>query len=261
MNQSTVSYWLDQLRTRTGDPLFVRAGNGVQPTERAKVLLPEAEAALRHLDAMFATPDYDPKTDVGTFRIAATAVERNILLAPFLQHVLTQAPNLTIDFVQTGSHFQTVQALQNGTIDLCFMPPSDTATDGIMQRKLIQFRETVFFDPAYPLEEGNLDAFCARPQARIALGPDTSFTIDRRLAKMGRKRKIALQVPDFDSALALIKNSDLIVTLPDILPAPDLCTVNPPWPTSPIDIGMFWHARSQTSERHRYWRKVISKLR
>ena len=73
MNQSTISYWLEQLRARTGDPLFVRAGNGVQPTERAKALLPEAEAALRHLDAMFETPDYDPATDTGTLRISATA--------------------------------------------------------------------------------------------------------------------------------------------------------------------------------------------
>lgn len=38
MNQSTVSYWLDQMRHRLNDPLFVRAGNGVESTQRAKAI-------------------------------------------------------------------------------------------------------------------------------------------------------------------------------------------------------------------------------
>jgi DNA-binding transcriptional LysR family regulator len=257
MNQSTVSYWLDQLRARTGDPLFVRFGNGVIPTERAKLLFPEAEAALRHVEAMFTTPDYDPETDAGTFRIAATAVERTILIDPFLQIVRTTAPGLMIEVVQPGSAFQIMQKLQEGTLDLCFLPPGAQSGDGVMQRKLKSFHDLVFFDPEYPLEEGDLDAFCARPHARVALGPDASFAIDRRLAKLGRKRHVALQVSDFDSALALIKGTDIIVTLPDVFTTSGLSTIRPPWPTGLVDIGMFWHARSQTSARHSHWRKVL----
>lgn len=260
MNQSTVSYWLEHLRDRTGDPLFVRSGNGMQPTERARALLPEAEAALRHLDAMFETPVYDPSTDTGVFRIAATAVERSILVRPFLERVMKEAPGLTVEIVRPGSHFQTMQHLQQGTLDLCFMPAGDSGGDGVMQRKLLSFRDAVFFDPHYPLEAGDIDAFCARPHARVALGPDASFAIDQRLAKIGRKRSVALQVPDFDSALALIKGTQIIVTLPNILAPRGLSTVNPPWETRPVDLGMYWHARSQTSARHSYWRKVLANL-
>ena len=260
MNQSTVSYWLDQLRTRTGDPLFVRAGNGVTPTERAKALFPEAEAALRHAEAMFAAPNYDPSTDTGNFRIAATAAERVSLLAPLLQTVRTSAPGLTIEVPRPGSSFETMQQLQDGTLDLCFLPHGGEAGEGIMQRKLRSFRDVVFFDPQYPLEEGDMDAFCARPHARVALGPDASFAIDRRLAKMGLKRDVVLQVSDFDTALGLLKGTDIIVTLPDVLVAPSLAKVSPPWPTPAIDICMYWHARSQTSARHSYWRKILAEL-
>ena len=258
MNQSTVSYWLEQLRARTGDPLFVRSGNGVTPTERAKALFPEAEAALRHVEAMFATPDYDPATDKGTFRIAATAVERDILVRPYLRAVRSAAPNLTIDMVRPGSAFEIMQGLQQGTLDIGFLPLVEDAGDGIMQRKLTSFTDVVYFDPEHPLEEGDLDAFCARPHARVALGPDASFAIDRRLARMDRKRRVVLQTADFDSALALIRDTDIIVTLPDVLASPGLSTISPPWPTAKIDIGMFWHARSQTSARHSHWRKVLA---
>jgi len=257
MNQSTVSYWLDQLRARTGDPLFVRAGNGVTATERAKALFPEAEAALRHVEAMFATPDYDPASDTGTFRLAATAVERTILVQPFLQQVRASAPDLTVEMVRPGSAFQAIQNLQQGNLDLCFLPMLEEGGDGIMQRKLKSFQDVVYFDPDHPLAEGDLDAFCARPHARIALGPDANFAIDRRLAKMGRKRNVLLQVSDFDSAFALVKGTDIIITLPNVLSAPGLAKINPPWPTSSMDFGMFWHARSQTSARHSYWRKVL----
>lgn len=260
MNQSTVSYWLDQLRTRIGDPLFVRSGNGVTPTERAKALFPEAHAALRHVEAMFAAPDYDPATDSSTLRIAATAVERGILFAPFLRHVRGTAPRLTIDVARSGSTFETMQHLQQGTLDLCFLPLIEEAGDGIMQRKLKSFSDVVYFDPQYPLQEGDLDAFCARPHARVALGPDASFAIDRRLAKMRRKRHVVLQTSDFDSALALIRGTDIIVTLPDVLSAPGLLKLNPPWPTTETDIGMFWHTRSQTAARHSHWRRVLADI-
>lgn len=260
MNQSTVSYWLDQLRTRTGDPLFVRAGNGVTPTERAKALFPEAEAALRHVEAMFATPDYDPASDTGTLRIGATAVEREMLVAPFLRHVRKNAPRLTIDVARLGSTFETMQHLQKGTLDLCFLPLVEDGGDGIMQRKLTSFSDIVHFDPDYPLQEGDLDAFCNRPHARVALGPDASFAIDRRLAKLGRKRHVVLQTSDFDSALALIRGTDVIVTLPDVLASSGLSRVRPPWPTGSTDIGMFWHARSHTSARNSHWRRVLADI-
>lgn len=260
MNQSTISYWLEQLRARTGDPLFVRAGNGVQPTERAKTLLPEAEAALRHLDAMFETPAYDPASDTGTLRIAVTAVERTVLIEPLLQHALTHAPKLTFEIMRPGSLFQTVQNLQEGVLDFCFLPLDAAKGDGIMQRKSFSFRDVVYFDPNHPLPKNDLDEFCERPQARIALGPDASFAIDQRLAKMKRKRNVVLQVPDFDSALTLIKDTEIIVTLPDVLSATGLECVNPPWETETLDIGLCWHARSQTSARHSHWRQVLADI-
>lgn len=257
MNQSTVSYWLDQMRERTGDPLFVRSGNGVEPTERAKVLFPEAEAALRHVEAMFETPEYHPAEDESIFKFAATAVERCAFVEPFLRHVREKAPGLTIEIERPGSHYQTVQRLQQGTTDLAFMPLEASESENILRRKIVSFKDIAFFDEKYPLTEGDIDAYCERPHARVSLGPDTSFAIDRRLAKMGRKRKVVLQTADFDSALALIRGTDMIVTLPNLLAAPGLSTVNPPWETNTINLGMFWHARSQTSARNKYWRDAF----
>lgn len=121
---------------------------------------------LRHLGAMFASPDYNPAKDTGTIRIAATAVEREILLDPFLRNACAGATGLAVEVVRAGSTFETIQELQQGKLDLCFQPLVADGGDAIMQRKLTSFDDVVFFDPRYPLQEGDIAAFCTRSRAR-----------------------------------------------------------------------------------------------
>lgn len=49
MNQSSVSYWLDQLRRKFDDQLFTRSGAGVVATARAERLMPQARELLSAL--------------------------------------------------------------------------------------------------------------------------------------------------------------------------------------------------------------------
>lgn len=258
MNQSTVSYWLDIMRKRIGDPLFVRNGNGVAPTERAKSLFPAAEAALRHLESIFEPETYDPSEDHGTLRIAATAIERQLLIAPLVKVAARNAPGLTLELQPSGSPFQVIERLRQGVLDLVIMPSAMSEADAIFQRHLLTLEDAVFFDPQFPLQPGDLDAFCARPHARVALGPDAGFDVDRQLAQLGRTRTIALQVPDFDSVAALIQGTETIATLPRQFDAAGLGRIPPPWPDKGLKLAMFWHARNQTSARHKYWRDVLA---
>ncbi|SCZ67838.1 DNA-binding transcriptional regulator, LysR family [Epibacterium ulvae] len=260
MNQSTISYWLDLLRKRTGDPLFVRHGNGVEPTARARDLFPAAEAALRQIEAMFEPQLYDPAEDHGVLRIACTALERDTLLKPLIHHAQQVAPALSFELPNSGSSFQLIERLRLGTLDAVFMPAGSSERDGILQRTLSRFSDAVYFDPQYPLETDNLDAFCDRPQVRVAFGPDAGFSIDRKLTKMGRTRHVAVQVSDFESALALIAGTRLIATLPALLNRQGLQKIAPPWENPQRELALYWHARNQTSARHRYWRDTLAKL-
>ena len=119
----------------------------------------------------------------------------------------------------------------------------------------------MFFDPAFPLPEGDLNAFCDRPQARVAFGAEPGFGVDRRLAQMGRTRRVALQVSSFDSALRLIRGTPIIATLPGALArtAPELATVAPPWQVKPLRLLLYWHRRTHNSARHAYWREQLAR--
>ena len=263
MNQSTVSYWLDLLRRRLDDPLFVRSGNGVEPTERARALFGPARETLRMLEALCQSEQYDPSEDRGTLRVAVSAVERDLLIAPFMRHVTAASPGLLVEVSPSSSTFQVIERLRQGTVDMTVGPQISADVEGLLRRTLTRIEDAVFFDPGHPLPEGDLDAFCARPQARVALGAEAGFAIDRRLARMGRTRHVALQAPDFDSVLRLIRGTPIIATLPKTLSlgaGKGLRTIKPPWESNPLTLALHWHARTQSSARHSYWRDRISQF-
>lgn len=260
MNQSTVSYWLDLMRKRLGDPLFIRAGNGVEPTAHAKALFPAAREALRHLEMMCQREDYDPQNDTGVLRFSATTVERDLIIAPLLRFALDVAPGMMIEVGPSDSPRLLSDRLRRGEVDFVIMPDRLHEGEGIMRRRFADFENAVFFDPAYPLAEGDIDAFCARPQARVALGPDAGFSVDRRLARLGKTRHVALQASDFDSVLNLIKGTNVIATLPQRLAvnsAAHLSHIAPPWPQSSLELVVYWHTRNQAAARHKFWRDAL----
>ncbi|MEL6184554.1 MAG: LysR family transcriptional regulator [Myxococcota bacterium] len=263
MNQSTVSYWLEALRRRLDDPLFVRAGQGVEPTERATALVPAAREALRQLEALCEPDVYDPSSDRGTLRISTNAVVRDLIMAPLLRLAMAEAPHLNFEIQSRGSNFEIFEHLQQGSLDLALAPASTDLNAGIMARLALKFEDAVYFDPQYPLAAGDLDAFCARPQARVVFGAEAGFRLDRKLAELGRTRRVALQVGDFDTALTLIVGTPMIATLPSVLAETyghDLSLIEPPWPQPPRKIMMYWHERHQTSARSLFWRRRIADL-
>lgn len=59
-----------------------------------------------------------------------------------------------------------------------------------------------------------LDRYCEMQHLVVSLTGDAYGFVDRVLAEQGRSRRIALTVPDFMLALAIIAETDLISALP-----------------------------------------------
>lgn len=258
LNQSTVSYRLDLLRKRLNDPLFVRSGKGIKPTERAESLAPIAKDILQKLQTMVEPEFYDPNEDTQILRIAATMFEREVLLSNFISSAIASAPKLRIEISPTGSPSRASEDLRDGATDFTLLPEEGFEGAGLMQRTLFNFRNCVYFDPAYPLHNMDLDAICERPHVRVVLGSESSYEIDKTLAKMGRSRHVALQVPDFDSALRHIYGTPLIAILPTHLAdfvGSGLSNCPSPWPEQEYTLMLYWHERNQHSARHIFWRE------
>ena len=90
--QPAVSAQLKRLRELTGDPLLVRAGNGMTPTATALQLVGPAASLLQAADALFSPrlrgASFDPQTTTATFRIAASDYLDPTFLPELVAHVL-----------------------------------------------------------------------------------------------------------------------------------------------------------------------------
>ena len=71
VTQSAVSHTLDKLRVILEDPLFVRAGRGIESTARARALRASVESILDDLKSLTNKRKFDPLIEQMSFTIAA----------------------------------------------------------------------------------------------------------------------------------------------------------------------------------------------
>ncbi|ASJ73149.1 LysR family transcriptional regulator [Granulosicoccus antarcticus] len=263
MNQSTVSYWLDQLRRKFDDQLFTRSGAGVVATARAEQLMPQARELLNALST-FVEPDaYDPSQDRGILRIAGNALERDLFIAPLVQVARKLAPTLSFQIVKTGSAYQVIEDLQQGRIDLAFFHTNVRAADGIRQKVLLRTKFVVFHDPATGTAPTDLDGFCRCEHALVSLGPDSHSDIDEKLASLGKRRRVIFKAADFDTLAILVRDTAIVVTLPEVFrysSFKDFAYVPLPWEPPTVSWAVLWHARQHEAARSRFWRQRVAEI-
>ncbi|WP_240039231.1 LysR substrate-binding domain-containing protein, partial [Aeromonas hydrophila] len=80
------------------------------------------------------------------------------------------------------------------------------------------------------------------------------------LAKLGLTRTVATLVPGFATALALVRGSDLVATVPEHHCAAllgDLVARPLPFTLPGIRVALLWHPRLDADPAHRWLRTLI----
>ena len=92
MTQPAVSNALARLRDSLDDPLFVRAGNGVIPTQRAAVLWSELGEALDRMRGALDAEAFDPARATMEFSLSMSDYIAGIVLPPLFGRLEQSAP-------------------------------------------------------------------------------------------------------------------------------------------------------------------------
>ena len=92
MHQPAVSAALKRLRELAGDPLLVRSGAGMAPTDAALRMIEPAASILRSAEALFSDArGFEPQTTEHVFRIAASDYLDPLFLPLLVAQVKAQA--------------------------------------------------------------------------------------------------------------------------------------------------------------------------
>lgn len=223
-SQPAVSSQLRRLRELTGDPLLVRCGQSMAPTDVALSLLAPAAAILSHAQSMFGhkstVREFDPATSTLTFRIAATDYLDPFFLPELTLRLRRLAPHVRVEVVPLTADLDYRRSLARGEVDLVignWLEPSDELHLGrlISDEVVCMVSET---HPAARLpKEGkrawSVDQYLAAEHvAPPALHPGAVGIIDEHLAMQGLRRNIVVRNPHFAQLPYMVAGSLLVLT-------------------------------------------------
>ena len=236
LTQPAASAALRRLRTYFGDPMLVQVGKRMHPTPFAEALYPQIQRALTQVTHAIATPaGFDPATSSRRFRINASDYVMVAVLVELAARLRARAPGLQLE-VQLPSE-TNAEDLENGRIDLLIAPeqllapwhPSDF---------LYEEEQAVVGWRGNPAMDGGLtdDLFFAAGHVGVALGAQRAATFaDTQLARMGRQRRIEIEVASFASVPWFVQRTDRLAVLHKrlvraMMPQFDLAFVPMPFP-------------------------------
>lgn len=223
-SQPAVSMQLKRLRDITGDPLLVRCGQTMAPTDVALSLLEPAAAILTHAQRMFGHThgerEFDPASSTITFRIAATDYLDPFFLPELTLHLKRLAPGLRVEFVALSGELDYRRSLARGEVDLVignWHKPSDELHRGRLLTDEVVCLVSEEHPAAHPSVSGKptwgLDQYLgAEHVAPPSFHPGGIGVIDEHLAMRGLKRNIVVRNPHFSQLPYMVAGSKLVLT-------------------------------------------------
>jgi DNA-binding transcriptional LysR family regulator len=220
LTASAVSHGLGRLRRMLHDPLFLRTPKGVVPTARAIELAePVAEILARVRNVVSTAEPFDPAHSTRRFTIGAPDGISAVVLAPLLADLRRTAPGIDISLVQllpspARVWLSALTELEARAMDIAIVPTDDVPAR-FAHRVLYEEDFVIAMRSGHPAARRlTLERFCSMEHLVVSHSGDPHGFVDEYLLAQGRSRRIALTVPNFLFALAVIAESDLIAALP-----------------------------------------------
>jgi len=261
LSPSAMSRALGRLRAATGDPLLVRAGRGLVPTPRAIELrgrvgqvVEDGASVLRPADRL------DLARLARTFTLRSSEGFVETFGPALLARVAREAPGVRLRFVQKPDKDST--PLRDGLVDLETGVVGPESGPELRAQALFRDRFIGVVRKGHALGRGRVTP------ARYAAGRHVVVSrrglerspIDEALAALGLERQIATIVGGFATALALVRASDLVASVPERHTAGLRAGMHGfalPVALPAVTVSLLWHPRMDADPGHRWLRGCV----
>ena len=261
LSASAMSRALARLRETTGDPLLVRAGRGLIPTPRAQTLRDEVARLVQETRAVLRPQqEVDPASLERTFRLRSSDGFVEAVGPALLARLAVEAPGVRLHFLAKPD--KESGPLRSGELDFETGVISATTAPELRTQALFQDHFVAVLRPGHPLCDGPLTAsrYAEARHVLVSRRGQPHSPVDEALAKLGLTRTVAALVPGFATALALVRGSDLVATVPKHHCAAllgDLVARPLPFTLPGIRVALLWHPRLDADPAHRWLRTLI----
>ena len=264
-SQPQMSVTLRRLRAALGDPVLVRGGHAMLPTDRALALLAPARRILAEMQAMLAEPEaFDPQTMRRSLKLAIPDFISADLLGAILGAVRAGAPLASVAVTPVRSDTDGAELLESGQADVLI---ESNLIRAATVRYVTLFDDTVVSVAARAnpriQQDMTLHQYLELPHVAAAPSSGTRpGVVDRMLAEKGHTRRVVAWVPYLNTLPRILAQSDLVLTTSGHIAfqfarQADLQAFAPPLKLPRIRYYLMWHERAQRSAEHRWLRGLI----
>jgi DNA-binding transcriptional LysR family regulator len=262
LTQPAITHSLNRLRELFDDPLFVRQGNRVIPTDKTRAVMNEVQ---QHLKGLQATTRMQPAFRAAEldreFRVGLRDVLESIAFPPLLTRLGTLAPQVRL-LSRRMLPGNLNRELSSGGLDLVIdrrLPAGpQLSSEHLLDESLVVVMRRDHPLAAAPLRRS--DYLAARHVAVSQLGE--TAPLDVLLGQDGRPRTIQLVCQHYFSACQVAAATELLLTMPSSYAsnlAPLLPVVSQPLPIrlKPIPILAYWHPSRDRDRSHEWFRRLL----
>ncbi len=215
IQQPAMSHSLSTLRVLLQDELFIRVGQVMQPTSRARSLAVPVHQALQQAQlALSGGEAFDAATEQRTFRIAMSP-EVELLLIPDLTARLRRlSPGVKV-LARLFPYEAMDPSLEDGSIDLAvgctYTQSSRKSFETLYKTEFACCYNPQLLDLAKPV---GLEAYLAAAHATISQNETLQGCIKDALEIAGVELNVVTAAPGYMSVLSASQSSPLIATVP-----------------------------------------------
>ncbi|WP_171126240.1 MULTISPECIES: LysR family transcriptional regulator [unclassified Ruegeria] len=260
VTQSAISHTLAKLRQVLGDPLFVRSGQGLIPTERALSLKEPVQGVLDGLRALTDDRPFDPLSEELHVQIATNDMPRELIFPKLLRTVRAEGIRLRLGFIPSG--VPDPDLLRSDRCQLMLSPLPPDGPD-IFQKRVLSSPLMIYYDGTRRQPPTDWKTYCETEHVEVRFTDGRSSRAVMRGVDQNQIRPATVTLPHFNGIPSFVKGSDLISTDTALMmhgPLAALDCAPLPFHCEPVSIYMVWHQRFANDPAHRWLRGRIENI-
>ncbi|MGE0454448.1 MAG: LysR family transcriptional regulator [Vicinamibacteria bacterium] len=260
---SAISNGLARLRAILGDPLVTRKGRGIVPTPRATVLAPLIAGGLRELELAVQQAPFDPASCTRRFTLAVADAGQLTWVPWIAAQMAKELPSARLSVVGIDS-LVSLGDLASPAIDLHIGVPGKGA--GLHFERLLEERTVLVARRGHPAHGKQLSrrALGALRHVGVEMVPGRGIPdrVGTAYARAGLPRDVAMTVPSFTAASAVVAATELVATLPESLVRAHAArlgvrALKAPVPAHVVTIALGWHERTHADPAAQAFRALV----
>jgi DNA-binding transcriptional LysR family regulator len=259
---SAVSNALARLREALDDPLFTRSGRGIVPTPRALALAPSLARALLDLDQAIHGDGFDLATTDREFTLAIADVGQVVKLPRVVAALAAAMPRARLRVLSIDT-LLALGGLAGTEVDVLI--GVGEKGPGIHMLPIAEEQIVLVARAGHPRVGSRVTKaqLAALRHVEVQIAPGRgSRPLAASYASLGITRDIAVVVPIYTAAAAVVAGTDFVASLPasllDVLgPRLGLRRIATPLPPVKTGINLVWHERTQHDPALRAFRDLI----